>query len=351
MPYKEGTKWRAVVTSGGVRVVQKLFDKKRDATEWERKTRQELKEEPLQTGLDLGTLCTNYLLYTQRLTTQTQKEKLAVCKLFLQHLGADRLVENIKVHEIQTYLDQQAHKRTGGASNKDRKNLRSMWEYGIKFFDLKENPVAKTDKWPEQNREPQYTPHYEDIVRLLMAANRTERVFLDCYLQTGARHREILRWTWGEDINFKARQVRLGTKKTKDGSTRYDWLPMTDELYESLMWWWNNRPVKATPYVFVNQIKHHATYGQPYRRRRKFMKTICKRAGIQPFGFHALRRFVASLLDDRNYSLKYIQRVLRHARVSTTDRYIKNIRSDMEGLDEGLKIELVKSKDDKLVKK
>jgi hypothetical protein len=60
--------------------------------------------------------------------------------------------------------------------------------------------VAKTDKWPEEDREPQYTPTEEEVARLLMAANRPERVFLDCYLQTGARHQEILRWVWEKDI-------------------------------------------------------------------------------------------------------------------------------------------------------
>ena len=59
------------------------------------------------------------------------------------------------------------------------------------------------------------------------------------------------------------------------------------------------------------------------------MRGICKRAGITPFGFHALRRFVASVLADSGKSTNTIRRVLRHKHVSTTERYIHNINDDL----------------------
>ena len=61
------------------------------------------------------------------------------------------------------------------------------------------------------------------------------------------------------------------------------------------------------------------------------MKGLCKRAGIKPFGFHALRRYVASVLaDTHKVSAKRIQRILRHKSLSTTERYIQNINDDLE---------------------
>jgi integrase len=60
------------------------------------------------------------------------------------------------------------------------------------------------------------------------------------------------------------------------------------------------------------------------------MKGLCKRAGVKSFGFHALRRYVASLLaDTHKISAKTIQRILRHKNVMTTERYIKNINRDL----------------------
>jgi integrase len=87
-----------------------------------------------------------------------------------------------------------------------------------------------------QAKAPQYTPPQEDILKLLMAATREERIFLNCYLQTGARRSEIFRWTWVDDINFERREVRLGTRKTRDGSMSYETLPMSGELYQDLWW-------------------------------------------------------------------------------------------------------------------
>ncbi len=60
------------------------------------------------------------------------------------------------------------------------------------------------------------------------------------------------------------------------------------------------------------------------------MARLCKKAGIKPFGFHALRRFVASVLDSKNVPLKQIQLILGHSKPTTTDRYIANIKSGMK---------------------
>jgi integrase len=110
----------------------------------------------------------------------------------------------------------------------------------------------------------------------------------------------------------------------------YVWLPMNTDLYESLWWWWNNRRFKNSPYVFVND-RRGLHYGQQYKYRNHFMRGLCKRAGIRPFGFHALRRYVASVLaDTHKVSAKRIQRILRHKSLSTTERYIQNINEDLE---------------------
>jgi len=103
---------------------------------------------------------------------------------------------------------------------------------------------------------------------------------------------------------------------------------MNDELHRELWSWWQNRPIKDSPHVFVSTSNRH--YGRPFTTRRQFMKGLCKRAGVKPFGFHALRRYVASVLaDTHKVSTKTIQRILRHRNVMTTERYIHNINQDL----------------------
>ena len=60
------------------------------------------------------------------------------------------------------------------------------------------------------------------------------------------------------------------------------------------------------------------------------MAGLCKRAGVKKFGFHALRRFVASVLDSKNVPLKQIQLILGHSKPTTTDRYLADIRRGQE---------------------
>lgn len=337
MPFKDKCRgiWKAQVRHEG-RIYRKNCRTRREAEEWERTKKAELAGESpteIQTDMGLADFCNLYLDHAKLSFTEgVYKEKRTLVLRFLEMLG-NVSVDAVTAEMIHRYLQTQVQTRSAYSANRDRKNLLAMWHWGQAILDLPRNPVAKTRPYPHE-RGPQYTPPTEDVLKLLAAANPEERVFLQCYLQTGARRSEIFRWTWNEDINFEKREVRLGTRKTRDGSMDYQWLPMSDELFDELWWWWRNRPVKKTPYVFVSTSKTPGRhYGKPYTERRWFMTSLCKRAGVRPFGFHALRRYVASVLaDTHKVSAKTVQRILRHKHLSTTERYIQNLNKDLKAV-------------------
>lgn len=285
--------------------------------------------------MDLATFCGLYLDYSMtRFQPKVYNDKKSACIRFMKEAGPNIPVSDITPAMAEKFLTDQKLTRTSHASNKDRKNLMAMWNKGMKIWGVRSNPFQMTDKFPH-DREPQYTPPPEDILKILMAATRKERVFLDCYLQTGARRSEIFRWTWTDDVNLEKREYRLGTRKTRDGSMSYEYFPMSEELYKSLRWWWENRTIKDSAYVFTDdQPGPH--YGEPYRERRRFMRGLCERAGVKPFGFHSLRRFVASVLADNMKSTNSIRRFLRHKNVHTTELYIQNINNDLKDMAEAL---------------
>jgi integrase len=96
---------------------------------------------------------------------------------------------------------------------------------------------------------------------------------------------------------------------------------MTDTLYGVLKRRWNNRN-KLTPYIFHNEDGSKYTYHQ----KGHIMKKVCEKAGVKPFGFHAIRHHVASFLaDSHKVSHNQIQLMLRHRRLTTTDHYIKTL--------------------------
>lgn len=337
MPSRDKSRgvWKGQVRHEG-KIYRKNCRTKREAEEWEHAKKAELKEgsqAQTQTGTDSGNFFNQYLDHAKLAFTEgVYKEKKTLVTRFLEMFG------NVSVHDVtpemvHEYLQKQAQTRSGYSANRDRKNLLAMWHWGQQILDLPRNPVAKMRPYPHE-RGPQYTPPTEDVLKLLAAATPEERVFLQCYLQTGARRGEIFRWTWNEDVNFERREVRLGTRKTRDGSMEYEWLPMSDELYDELWWWFKHRPIKDTPYVFVSTSeKPGRHYGKPYTERRWFMATLCKRAGVKPFGFHALRRYVASVLaDTHKVSAKTVQRILRHKHLATTERYIQNLNKDLKSV-------------------
>jgi integrase len=61
----------------------------------------------------------------------------------------------------------------------------------------------------------------------------------------------------------------------------------------------------------------------PYKERKKFMKTLCKKVDVRYFRFHALRHFGASVLDSAN--IGSIQRILGHENRTTTEIYLHSI--------------------------
>ena len=160
------------------------------------------------------------------------------------------------------------------------------------------------------------------------------------FLHTAGRRGEIFRLTVS-DIDFQNSRIRLSTKKRK-GGLEHDWLPLTTELKRELSWWLEQRPpdLKNKPYVFMCLEKrpfHFEHYGEPFVYRAKFMKKLCRRAGVKPFGFHAIRHLASSLLFSMGYGVGTIQALLRHQNPNTTTKYLKtlgieHIRDAVEGL-------------------
>jgi len=64
-------------------------------------------------------------------------------------------------------------------------------------------------------------------------------------------------------------------------------------------------------YIFTNPDT-----GKPYNYRSKFLKTLCKKAGVKVFTYHALRHFGASKLDSLGVPLSDIQKLLGHERAT-----------------------------------
>lgn len=95
---------------------------------------------------------------------------------------------------------------------------------------------------------------------------------------------------------------------------------MNNELYDTLKRLRENR--EQEKWVFYN-----GKTGYRYNHRPKLMKSLCKRANIDPpIGFHAIRHFTASYLaDSEKVSKKTISSILGHKSLQTTEIYLHSI--------------------------
>lgn len=350
---RRGTKrWRGQVWKTGRVVASRWFGAtekdRRAAIIWEEETKARLEEDSKKTPM----ACLTILGWAtavmddakRRRSPKTYAEKRDVFRRLLKHeaFQPDRPVSEVGPPEALAYLEAQCDARSGNAANKDRKNLVTAWTWGLQFlpgFPAGPNPFLAVQRFPEVRR-PRYVPHEEDFRKVLEVAEGQDRVMLLAFLHLAARRGEIfnLKWT---DVDFVASRVRLATKKTRDGSVRHDWLPMTGELRQALLAWWEARPHKQARYVFVvsggftfeNQYE-----GEPFRYRQHFMEKLCERAGVKPFGFHAIRHLSAVILFQAGYPVATIKAILRHENAGTTERYLKRLGLDPEALAEAVTV-------------
>lgn len=350
---RRGTKrWRGQIWKQGRVVASKWFGTtekdRRAAILWEEATKAELEEKASQTPM----ACLTILAWAtavlddakRRRSAKTYAEKRDVFKRLLKDEGfhPDAPVVGVGAPEALAYLQSQFDARSGCAANKDRKNLVTAWTWGLQFlpgFPAGPNPFLVVKRFPEVRR-PRYVPHEEDFRKVLNVAEGQDRVMLLAFLHLAARRNEVFGMTWA-DVDFAGSRVRLATKKTRDGSVRYDWLPVTDELRQALVWWWEARPHKTAKHVFIvsggfnfeNQYE-----GEPFRNRQHFMERLCERAGVTPFGFHAIRHLSAVILFQAGYPVATIKAILRHENAGTTEQYLKRLGLDPEALAEAVAV-------------
>jgi integrase len=119
-------------------------------------------------------------------------------------------------------------------------------------------------------------------------------------------------------------------------------LPLTTDLRQALVRWWDERPIKHSSHIFVCLEELSCLenrHGEPFVARSKFMHRLCAEAKVKPFGFHAIRHLTASILYHKGYSLAHIQAVLRHQNPNTTSRYLRRLGLEQvrSALEEGLR--------------
>ena len=155
----------------------------------------------------------------------------------------------------------------------------------------------------------------EEIMRLLQAApSLREKLLLGLMYATGARVGEAVRLRW-RDFDFDRRVVSIW-----QGKGRVDRQVMLPASFEPLL-----RQMSKTfqPSDFVFPGQRHGRHLSP-RSASRAMERAVKIAGLKKVcGCHSLRHAFATHLFEHGTDIRYIQKLLGHAKLETTTIYTK----------------------------
>ena len=302
---------------------RKCFETKKQALLWESERPIEQEEQSIR-SISLLEWATEYLKFSeQNFVKNTFDEKQFAFRQLFSFPGIQpaKSVELLTAYQAQQALQVQAARRSGNAANKDRKNLSAAWSWGVKYLGLPEkNPFSRIDKFSSERHE-RNVPTLDDFWKVFNIVDiDQDKLMLYCYLQTGARRDEIFRLTWS-DIDFFGKRIRLSWRKNRAGEWRNQWISVKDDLIQ-----WLLRHKKASATVDIQNVFLYENMAYLYRQH--WLGRLCKKAGVEPFGFHGIRHLFASILAAQNVPLVEIQHMLRHTSLATTQRYIHRLKKE-----------------------
>ena len=312
---KGAVKWLASVMKDGQRR-QKVFDTKAEALDWEAEQRKAVEPSATPTAsLTALDWATQYLDFAQKFASRTIWEKKAAFKALFKVVdpGSDPIA--LQPGKVLNALQPVSKSQSGHAANKMRKNLVAAWYWGVKYLSFPEKNPCQIDRFPE-TKSPRYVPSEQDFWAAYDAANPYDQRMLLAYLNTAARKRELFGMTWS-DVDFDNRRVRLWTAKREGGAKEFDWIPMTDDLFATM--------VEQRKHARGDLVFPDPETGEAFTSRQHYLERLCKRAKVRTFCWHAIRHLSASILIQNQVPLPTIQKILRHKNLTTTQGYIHEL--------------------------
>ncbi|MEW6290960.1 MAG: site-specific integrase [Thermodesulfobacteriota bacterium] len=325
----KGKGWRYDFTHQGTRYTETWFKTKKEAQKAKAKKKEELENPaplPQETPTDMGFL----ELVNRRLdhvkAYNSDRHYVEYCYMAKRWvaLWGHLPCSAISQRQLEDFILKRS-KVSSFTANKEIRYLRALFNFGKKKRLISTNPLDGVDFLPIEKRV-KYVPPVEDIDKVIAVASPDVQDYLWAIRETMARVSEINRMTW-DDVDLKAQVVILYTRKKKGGHLTPRKVPMTLKLYGILSRRYQERDPEI-PWVFWHRYwsrKANCWQEGPFIDRKKFMTSLCEKAGVKYFRFHALRHAGASLLEQSNVPIGTIQRILGHENRSTTEIYLHSI--------------------------
>ena len=330
----KGKGWRYDFTLNGKRHTGQWFRTKSEARMAEAARRKEGEEavpevateqiEPTLTGISFLELVNQRLDFVKAYRSHKHYQTHVYhARRWVKHWGK-KPCEEISRADIQKFVLSRA-RVSAHCANQEIRYLRATFNWGIKNDLIQADPTKGMEFLPVEKRL-RFVPTPEEIDQVMAVADPDTQDYLWAIKDTMGRMSEINRLTW-EDVNLEQRFLILYTRKKRGGSLTPRKVYLTKRLFSILDRRFRERD-KGKPWVFWHTYWSSKTGEKtsgPYTDRKKVMRTLCKKAGVKYFRFHALRHAGASQLDQANIPLGTIQKILGHENRTTTEIYLHSI--------------------------
>ncbi len=328
--FVKGRGWRYDFTLKGTRHTGNWFKTKKEARGAEAKRKEELTERKTETVGQTQTDMSFLEMVNRKLdhvkaynSASHYRDYRCLARRWIKRWG-DLPAEAITQEMIQQFVLER-REVSPYVGNMEVKCLRATFNFAKKRKWLSANPLDGIEMFPVEKRV-KYVPPSGDIDKVIAEADPATEDYLWVLRETMGRMSEINRLTW-DDVNLEGQYVVLYTRKKRGGHLTPRKVWMTEKLLEVLSRRYTDRD-KEKPWVFWHTYWSSKTGKKeqgPYQNRTKFMKTLCRKAGVRYFRFHPLRHSGASIMDNNNVPIGAIQRILGHENRTTTEIYLHSI--------------------------
>lgn len=244
-----------------------------------------------------------------RVNNKFTQKSVTFRKYLLKYFKPNQDITTIKPSDIDKFkLYSLSLGRTKATTNRYVAALKRAYNLLIKDDLINYNPCSKVAMLPEDNKRYRVLSK-EEWNRLYNVLESPLKEIVVFALNTGLRKQNILQCKW-EQVNFDLGFIEV-LKQDNKGKKEIK-IPLTKTLAAMLQ-----KMDRVSEYIFINPKT-----GVPFKNCRKSFDTALKKAGIEDFHFHDLRRTVGTWLLTNGVDLRTIQNILAHSDISTTERYL-----------------------------
>lgn len=228
-------------------------------------------------------------------------------------LTGDKNANDITVSHFEKYINTRLGVVKNSSINREMDVIKRIFSLAFQNKKISANPCTNLKKLRIENP-PERFLSKEEETKLLAVCKPTMKAIVITAIHTGMRQNELLNLKWSDVFFDKGYLIALHTKNNKPRK-----IPMIKTLVAEL-----NKIPKLSEFVFTSPV----TMTRYTEVKKSFGRAVV-RSGIQHISFHKLRHTTASRLYELGVGPITIQKILDHADIKTTLKYIHNFNADI----------------------